>query len=64
MGTLFSKEFNPETDVGDLSGKVIIVTGGKWVFRFFFLSSLCVCVFVFVGFGLSFEFESGGLMHR
>ena len=47
MGTLFSKEFNPETDVGDLSGKVIIVTGGKWVFRFFFsfeFMCLCVCV--------------------
>ena len=29
MGGFFSKSFNPEKDVPDLSGKVIIVTGGK-----------------------------------
>lgn len=29
MGSAFSTKFNPETDVGDLSGKVIVVTGGK-----------------------------------
>ena len=28
---LFSKSFNPLTDLPDLSGKVIIVTGGKCV---------------------------------
>lgn len=31
MGGLFSKTFNPEKDVPDLTGKVIIVTGGKYV---------------------------------
>ncbi|KAI0790325.1 NAD-P-binding protein [Abortiporus biennis] len=29
MGSFFSKGFNPDTDVGDLNGKVIIVTGGN-----------------------------------
>ncbi|KAL4253094.1 NAD(P)-binding domain superfamily protein [Abortiporus biennis] len=29
MGLFFSKGFNPDTDVGDLTGKVIIVTGGN-----------------------------------
>ncbi|KAJ3492202.1 hypothetical protein NLI96_g135 [Meripilus lineatus] len=29
MGSAFSTKFNPETDVGDLSGKVIVVTGGN-----------------------------------
>ncbi|KAL4242751.1 NAD(P)-binding domain superfamily protein [Abortiporus biennis] len=29
MGSFLSKGFNPDTDVGDLSGKVIIVTGGN-----------------------------------
>ena len=31
MGALFSQSFNPETDVGDLKGKVILITGGKYV---------------------------------
>lgn len=31
MGALLSQSFNPETDVGDLKGKVILVTGGKYV---------------------------------
>ncbi|KAJ7147027.1 NAD(P)-binding protein [Mycena crocata] len=29
MGISFSKNFNPSTDIGDLSGKVAIVTGGN-----------------------------------
>ncbi|KAI0368449.1 NAD-P-binding protein [Pilatotrama ljubarskyi] len=29
MGALFSRGFNPETDIPDLSGKVILVTGGN-----------------------------------
>ncbi|KAJ3475072.1 hypothetical protein NLI96_g12075 [Meripilus lineatus] len=29
MGALLSQSFNPETDVGDLKGKVILVTGGN-----------------------------------
>ncbi len=29
MGSFLSKAFNPEVDIGDLSGKVIVVTGGK-----------------------------------
>ena len=31
MGTFASKTFNPEDDIPDLTGKVIIVTGGKYV---------------------------------
>lgn len=31
MGSAPSKKFHPETDIGDLSGKVILVTGGKSV---------------------------------
>jgi hypothetical protein len=29
MGNLFSRKFNPATDLVDLKGKVVIVTGGK-----------------------------------
>jgi NAD(P)-dependent dehydrogenase (short-subunit alcohol dehydrogenase family) len=32
MNRLFSKSFNPLTDLPDLKGKVIIVTGAKYVF--------------------------------
>lgn len=31
MGLFQSKAFNPLTDLSDLSGKVIIVTGGKCI---------------------------------
>lgn len=34
MGSAFSRKFDPETDVGDLSGKIILVTGGKYVASF------------------------------
>jgi NAD(P)-dependent dehydrogenase (short-subunit alcohol dehydrogenase family) len=29
MGILFSKKFDPSTDLPDLTGKVVIVTGGN-----------------------------------
>lgn len=29
MGSLFSTKFDPETDIANLDGKVVIVTGGK-----------------------------------
>jgi NAD(P)-dependent dehydrogenase (short-subunit alcohol dehydrogenase family) len=29
MGILFSKKFDPSTDLSDLKGKVVIVTGGN-----------------------------------
>ena len=28
------KKFDPDTDISDLSGKTILVTGGKITFRF------------------------------
>jgi hypothetical protein len=31
MGSWFSKAWNPSTDIPDLSGKVVIVTGAKFV---------------------------------
>ena len=31
MGSWFSKSWDPSTDIPDLSGKVIIVTGAKFV---------------------------------
>jgi hypothetical protein len=31
MGSCFSKAWNPSTDIPDLSGKVVIVTGAKFV---------------------------------
>ena len=34
-----SKDFNPEQDIPDLTGKVIIVTGGKYAFMFILLHS-------------------------
>ena len=39
MGSSASKDFNPEQDIPDLTGKVIIVTGGKYAFVFIFLHS-------------------------
>ena len=33
MGSSASKDFNPEQDILDLIGNVIIVTGGKYAFR-------------------------------
>ena len=33
MGSSASKDFNPEQDIPDLTGKVIIVTGRKYAFR-------------------------------
>jgi len=39
MGSFASKAFDPEQDIPDLTGKVIIVTGGKYAFVFIFLQS-------------------------
>ena len=35
MGIFASKNFNPDRDIPDLTGKVILVTGGKCVARQF-----------------------------
>ena len=41
MEWLFGKSFNPQTDVGDLSGKTILVTGGTEQIGFSYYRSRC-----------------------
>ena len=45
MGSFFSKSFDPATDVPDLKGKVVIVTGGKYVVALYIAraSTLLTC---------------------
>ena len=31
MGIFTSKSFNPDSDIPDLTGEVVLVTGGKYV---------------------------------